>query len=119
MSEARGRMISVRLLDGPMEGRLMDVPAGTEAIRLGTRKPFANFWTYLYAGKDGAQTVFALRQKSRVVRRAVRRIIERSGKHPALEYSFMKRKPILGRTDRRGQGARRRAAKRATMEVGA
>lgn len=100
------RTRSVKLVGGPMDGWLTDLPAGTDEFRLG------KFWTYEYAGKDGQQVLFALRDSGRGMRRFVRAFIAAHGKHPLV--AAVRGTPTRGRTDRRGQGARRRAAKRAS-----
>lgn len=101
-------MISIRYIDGPLAGRLQDVPAGTETIDVGKGIPF---WTYTYAGKDNGQVLFAKRPRSRTKRRFVTMFIGEVGQHPAVAY--VRQEPVRGgTTDKRGQGARRRAAAR-------
>lgn len=96
--------IEVKLLGGPMHGRTVEVRRGQDVLRVG------QFWTYVYAGKVDAQTFFAKRPTERPMRRLIRRFIELNGKHPAV--GDVVPSPRRGRTDRTGQGAARRAAKR-------
>lgn len=99
-------MLSVKLFGGPLDGTTVLVPASVDSYRVGP------FWTYTYAGKDGGQTQFALRPKSRRARKFIFWYVGKHGKDPRVETAFSKAKPHVGRTDKRGQGAARRAAKR-------
>jgi len=103
-------MKSVKLFGGPMGGRMIDLPASAEQFTVG-RQP-APFWTYEYAGKDGQQVMFALRYVNRKMLRFIRAVIRRTGKNPLIEAEYAKPAPKRGRTDKRGQGAKRRAAAR-------
>lgn len=98
------KTMSVRLVGGPLDGATVEVPRGSEVYRVG------KFFTYEYAGKlDPRTTAFAKRETTRPRRRVIRLLIQRSGHHPRVGAPTQQ--PKRGRTDRRGQGARRRAAR--------
>lgn len=103
--------MSVKLIGGPLAGRMIELPASAEKFVVG-RMP-RPFWVYTYAGKDGQQVMFAKQPLARVGRRFIRAFIENTGRHPAVESEVSKQQPARGRTVRTGQGARKRTAARA------
>ena len=105
-----GKQVVARLFGGPMSGRTMTVPAGTEKIKV-------VFWTYEYAGREGSEVCFAKRLNSRPKRRIVQQMIVSLGKHPAVEFEHHKPKPHVSRTDKRKQGRERRARQRMLREA--
>src|SRR5262245_21574778 len=86
-----GRIIEVRLVGGPCGGQTRRVHKDTETIPIGP--PGHPFWVYEMAGKEDNMPQFAIRSRSRVVRRMVLRYIGRTGQHPAVEYERTKRVP--------------------------
>lgn len=99
----------VKLFGGPLDGRTVEVPQSAESYAVGS------FWTYTFAGKDGGATMFAKRSASRVARRFEFWYAGQYGRDPRVERALGRRSPHRGRTDRRGQGARRRAERRAAQ----
>lgn len=82
-----GRMVFARLIGGPLNGQTIKVHKSTEVYNVG------GFFTYEYGGKEDNMLQLVIRPKSRVARRAVRRYIERTGTHPAVEFERHKRQP--------------------------
>jgi hypothetical protein len=103
-------LVPHKFLDGPMGGRTIDLPRGTETFLIGP--PGGAFFTYEYAGKDGITVLLAKRGRSRQLRRLVLNYIGKKGKHPALVALGWRRHPIRGKTVKTGKGAAARAAKR-------
>jgi hypothetical protein len=100
-----------KFLDGPLAGREMALPRGTESYPVGPVG--CPFLTYEYAGKDGLMVLLAKRQSKRSVRRLVMRYIATKGKHPALMALGWRKVPIRGKTVKTGKGAAARAARAA------
>lgn len=100
-------LVEARFLDGPAAGTVRRVPKGADYVRIGS-------WTYSYAGKDGRMPLYCKLPKSRRDRSILMFVIGKRGADPRVEMSTMRQTPKRGRTDRRGQGARRRAEKRAS-----
>jgi hypothetical protein len=103
-------LVPHKFLDGPMEGRTIDLPRGTDTYLVGPVG--APFFLYEYAGKDGLTVLLAVRKKNRHLRRLVLDYIGKKGKHPALVALGWRRHPIRGKTVKTGKGAAARAAKR-------
>lgn len=83
-----GRIVEVRLVGGPMNGRTMKVHKSTETISIG------GFWHYDYGGKEDNQMCFVKREKKRSLKRLIRRHIERTSIHPGIEYERHKTLPF-------------------------
>jgi hypothetical protein len=81
-------MKSVKLVGGPMDSRMVDLPASADVYRVGS------LWVYEYAGKDGRQTLFAKRSRSRHERRFARFYVQKFGKHPVVAMAESKPKPV-------------------------
>ena len=74
-------MTKVKLVGGPMNGRVVELKdPDDERFHVG------RFWTYEWTNsKDGDMRLFALASASRPVRRAVKWFIEKFGSHPAMQ----------------------------------
>lgn len=105
MSEPKVQTKEVRLIGGPMGGRMVTLPRSAEEMIVG--KPGVQFWRYTYAGKEGRQELFAIVPASRAMQRFVHYLIAKTGKDPRVEQAQAPQ-PIRGRNSTRGQGARLR-----------
>jgi hypothetical protein len=108
-------LVPHKFLDGPMEGRTIDLSRGTETLLIGP--PGAPFFIYEYAGKDGITVLLAKRTRNRQLRRLVLQYIAKKAKHPALVALSWRRRPTKGKTVKTGKGAAARAAKKAVPSV--
>lgn len=104
MSTPKVQMVAVRLHGGPLADTVVELPRSAERYRVGS------FFTYEYAGKKEGQVCFAKRPTSRAMRRFARFYAVQFGQHPDVVRE--RQQPVRGTTSKRGQGARRRAAKR-------
>ena len=102
---------NVKLIGGPMGGRLIAVPRSAESYLVG--KVGAWFWRYTYAGKDGRQELFAIEPKSRRMLPFIHWYVGKFGRDPRIESAAMRQQPTTnpGRVAH-GRGAAKRAAKR-------
>jgi hypothetical protein len=107
-------LVPHKFLDGPLAGRTIDLPRGTETFLIGPR--CSPLFTYEYAGKDGITVLLAKRGRSRQLRRLVLDYIGKKGKHPALVALGWRRHPTVGKTVKTGKGAAARAAKKAVRD---
>jgi len=80
-----------RILDGPMAGREIDLPRGTEVYNVGPVG--CPFFQYEFAGKDGVGVLLALRHRNRKLRRQVMAFIGLKGRHPAILALPFKKEP--------------------------
>lgn len=72
-----------RLVGGPLHDQLLDLPKGTEEHRIGPKG--CPFFTYTYAGREGATRLLAIRPSSRSDRRFVRDFVSANGRDPRAE----------------------------------
>lgn len=108
------RTMEVTLFGGPMDGERVTLPASAEKFTVGRGAPF---FTYTYAGKQDAKTIFAIRLKSRKANRTLFSLIGQLGRDPRIEAVFAKRKPVVGgQRMTRGKAAARRAVRRRINE---
>jgi hypothetical protein len=71
-------MVKVKLVGGPMNGRVVEVDEEAEKFRV-------LWWTWEWTNsKDGDLRLFALASRSRPVRRSVKWFIETFSQHPAM-----------------------------------
>jgi hypothetical protein len=81
------RLKSVKLYGGPLDGRIVQVPASEDSF-------VAVFFTYTFAGKDGRQEMFAIQEKSRAAQKFIRWYVGKHSKDPRVEAQSMKPKPV-------------------------
>jgi hypothetical protein len=104
--------IMYRFIDGPMTDQEVTMERGLDRVEVGG-KGIAALFVYEWAASEGGLTLLAKVRRHRETRRLVMRYIGLKSKHPAVMALKFRRYPVTGRTDKSGQGARRRAAKRA------
>lgn len=97
----------VKLFGGPLTGQTVTIPCNADEYK-------TRFFTYEYAGKQGRQECFALRPKSRLMRRGVKAYVLSKGKDPRIEMAYHQQQPIVNALPKQksGRGARARAAKK-------
>ena len=95
---------NVKLVGGPMDGRVVAVPRSAEQFLVG--KVGAWFWRYNYAGKIDRQEQFALVPKSRRMQKFILWYVGKHGKDPRVEGAA------------RGGGGEREASERWDGRVG-
>lgn len=98
--------MQVRMNGGPLDGHVMQVSRDTEKILVGP------FFSYTFAGKQDGEVQFAKQPNSRKLRKFILWHIGKFGTHPFVLAMAAKQTPVRGRTDKRGRGARKRAASR-------
>lgn len=101
------RKKTVKLYGGPLDGRLVEVPATADEY-------VTTFWTYEFAGKQDRQEMFAVRPTERRLRKFIAWYVGKFGRDPRIDEAMGRLQPTVGTTDKHGQGARRRAEKRAS-----
>lgn len=101
------REVTAKFLDGPLAGSTQVVAKSQDYVRIGP-------WTYSWCGREGRTPLYAKLPKSRRERALLMFLIGKRGSDPRKDMAEARGKPHVGRTDKRGQGARRRAAKRAS-----
>ena len=104
------RLITAKFIDGPLEGRTLQIPDGDyKAVG-----PVGNpFWMYSYAGKDGRTQLFSKLPPQHAIRKAILWYVGKFGKDPRAERAAIRPIPAK-RTglSHHGRGARLRLAKR-------
>lgn len=99
-------LVPAKFLDGPVAGQTLNVPRGTDYVKIGT-------WRYSYAGKDGKVPVYCKHPKSRRDRKLLMFIIGKRGADPRGQMALARTKPVKRTAPpAQGRGARRRAEKR-------
>lgn len=108
------RTIGVKLVGGPLDGHVREIPATAEILHIGPVG--APFFTYTFAGRLAAAAVLAIQPKSRWLRRQLFVLVGKMGRDPRIEAQAAKDQPIRNvlKESAHGRGARKRAAKRGT-----
>lgn len=104
------KMTKARLVGGPLDGALLEVPKSIETIAFGPKG--CAFWHYDFAGYDGTVSMFAKRRTERIARRFIMWYIGEHKRHPDVMREGGKEKPMRN-PDRQAHGrgaAKRRAA---------
>jgi hypothetical protein len=100
-------LVRAKFLDGPISGQERMVPKGADYVRVGA-------WTYSWAGKENKVTLYCKLPKQRKVRAFLLFVIAKRGSDPRVDVAAQRARPEKRTTlPKRGQGARRRAEKRA------
>lgn len=89
------RTKQVKLYGGPLDGRVVTVPAGADEYVVGKH---ARFWVYTFAGRSAREEMFAKQPNSRRMRRFVRWYVGKFARDPRVEAAMSRETP------RRGEG---------------
>lgn len=108
MTPKKEQTKNVKLLGGPMGGRIITVPRDSEHYRVGK----VPSWTYSYAGRDPQrQEMFVIHPRSRREKAYVTWYVSKHGKDPRVEADALKRAPVRGTLRKaHGRGAAKRRA---------
>lgn len=87
-----GKTKTVKLYGGPMDGRLVTVPASAEVFHVGP--PPRPLFTYRFAGRDGRQEMFAKAPKSRRERKYRAWHVGKFGVDPMIQHLKFRQTPV-------------------------
>lgn len=103
--------VDAKFVDGPLAGTVTAVQKGADMVFVGPES--APFWVYTFAGREGKVPLYARWPEKRLERKLIRWYVGQHGRDPrAMRASAPRREPKVGKTDKRGQGAARRRARR-------
>lgn len=85
---AKKQTVEVKLVGGPMDGRLVTIPKGADEYRVG------GFWTYEFAGREAHRQLFAVRPTSRRERKFIRWYVRKVGRDPRIEQAAARGKTV-------------------------
>jgi hypothetical protein len=83
------KLMKIRLIGGPLDGAVVEVPRRTRVYRVGM------FWTYEHIQAVDGTAVFGKRPRSRPLRRALKLTKRITGKDARVEYMLAKAKPLV------------------------
>lgn len=103
------KQVEVTLMGGPSHGQHVMIAKSLDRVKIGMT-------LYSYAGRYERRTYFAVHPKSHAGRRALMKLIGIAGQDPRMQAIMSRPIPIKGtRENPHGRGARKRAARRASL----